>query len=377
MKHILLIISTGFALFSMFFGSGNLVFPLAVGQESNHHYFWASIGICMTGVLVPLLGALGILLFKGDSDRFFGVIGRPARFWLPFIMLSLLGPFGVVARCITVAEGSFNLVFPNTSLILFSFISCIIIYFVAANKKRIIPLLGSILTPCLIIMLTLVAIFGFWYGTPSESTNTFAIDAFKNGFFQGYQTMDLLAAFFFSSFILTHLEKETSDKNTIWKIFLQSALIGGALLSAVYFALVFLGAAYASELQNIPPQEMLGFIAQKSLGSFSAPIVCTTIVLACFTTAVVLASLFADFLKTRIANNKISDRTAMITTLSIAFVVSTFEFAGISNFLAPILEAIYPALIVLTLMNIASELWGLKSQKWPVYLTLAAKLGYF
>jgi LIVCS family branched-chain amino acid:cation transporter len=122
---------------------------------------------------------------------------------------------------------------------------------------------------------------------------------------------------------------------------------------------------------------MLGFIAQKSLGSFSAPIVCTTIVLACFTTAVVLASLFADFLKTRIANNKISDRTAMITTLSIAFVVSTFEFAGISNFLAPILEAIYPALIVLTLMNIASELWGLKSQKWPVYLTLAAKLGYF
>lgn len=377
MKHMILIISTGFALFSMFFGSGNLVFPLAVGQESHNHYFWASLGICLTGVLVPLLGALGIFLFKGDSDRFFGVIGKPAKFWLPFIMLSLLGPFGVVARCITVAEGSFHLVFPNTSFILFSLISCIIIYFVAANKKRIIPLLGSFLTPCLIIMLTLVAAFGFWHGASTESTHAFGLEAFKNGFFQGYQTMDLLAAFFFSSFILTHLEKEMSDKSKIWKIFLQSALIGGVLLSAVYFALVFLGAAYASELQNIPPQEMLGYIAQRSLGSFSAPIVCMTIILACFTTAVVLASLFADFLKTRILKDRISDKTAMIVTLTIAFGVSTFEFAGISQFLAPILEAIYPALIVLTLMNIATEVWGLRSQKWPVYFTLAAKLSYF
>ncbi|MBA2728840.1 MAG: branched-chain amino acid transport system II carrier protein, partial [Parachlamydiaceae bacterium] len=37
--------TTGFALFSMFFGSGNLVFPITVGQESQGHYLLAALGI--------------------------------------------------------------------------------------------------------------------------------------------------------------------------------------------------------------------------------------------------------------------------------------------------------------------------------------------
>lgn len=379
MKHKFLIISTGFALFSMFFGSGNLVFPLTVGKESHGHFLWASLGICLTGVLVPLLGALGILLFKGDSRKFFGVVGKPAIFWLPLITLSLLGPFGVVARCITVAEGSFRLMFPETSLILFSLTACILIYFVTANKNRIIPLLGSILTPVLLISLALVAMCGIWFGQPPETDSSHVLDAFQNGFFQGYQTMDLLAAFFFSSFILDHLTKgsESSTQSPIWKIFLKSSLIGGALLSIVYFALVYLGSAYSAALATVPPQEMLGVVAQQAMGKLSAPVVCIAVVLACFTTAVVLASLFADFLKTEIARDKISDKWAMFITLCIAFAISTLEFSGITRFLAPILEAIYPALIVLTVLNIGTQLWGMKARRWPVFLTLAAKLSFF
>src|SRR5579872_2320269 len=106
MKNKTLIISTGLAMFSMFFGSGNLVFPLVVGQTSEGHFGFAAIGILITGVLVPFLGILAMLLFNGSSKDFFGRLGNPAVFWFPLIALSLMGPFGVLARCITVAHGS-------------------------------------------------------------------------------------------------------------------------------------------------------------------------------------------------------------------------------------------------------------------------------
>ena len=79
------------------------------------------------------------------------------------------------------------------------------------------------------------------------------------------------------------------------KVFLKSALLGGGLLALVYYGLVYLGTAFAVELHDIAPQAMLG-AAVKDTGDLSAPIVCVAVVLACFTTAVVLASLFANFL---------------------------------------------------------------------------------
>jgi branched-chain amino acid:cation transporter, LIVCS family len=381
MKNTLLIVSTGFALFSMFFGSGNLVFPLTVGIESGGHFAWAALGICLTGVLVPFLGVIAIMLYQGKTERFFGSMGgKPVVFWFSLIALSLMGPFGVLARCITVAHGSFRLLFPETPLIAFSLVLCAIIFLLTINKSKIVPFLGSFLTPFLLLSLGAITAVGFWYSSLPEVTTSSVWPALTNGFHQGYQTMDLLAAFFFSTFIIKHLENsvpEKTDNSSMFRIFMSSILIGAVMLASVYLILVFLGATYAPFLVGVPPEEMLGVIAQKSLGSFSAPIVCMAVVLACLTTAVVLASLFADFLKQEVAKNLIQDKTAMVITLVIAFLISTLEFAGIARFLAPILEALYPALIVLTLLNIATQVWGIKSRKWPVVLTLAAKLCVF
>ena len=68
------------------------------------------------------------------------------------------------------------------------------------------------------------------------------------------------------------------------------------------------------------------------------------------------------------------DILLMYSMLKISFFVSTLEFAGIAKFIGPILEAVYPALIMLTLVNIAHKMWGFKSSHWPVTVTLATKL---
>ncbi|MBI5272581.1 MAG: branched-chain amino acid transport system II carrier protein [Chlamydiia bacterium] len=379
MKTHKIIFSTGLAMFSMFFGSGNLVFPLVVGQLSQGHYLIAGLGILLTGVFVPFLGSLAMLLFNGQSNDFFARLGKPATFWFPLIALSLMGPFGVLARCITVAHGAFKLVLADTPLWIFSLVSCALIFGLTIRKRKIVQLLGSILTPLLILSLTAIVVFAI----ASTDLPPAAQDAgsswagFKQGIFQGYQTMDLLAAFFFSVFVIKHLKEHKSmqeDPSRSLPVFLKSSLVGAGLLSLIYLFLVLMGSMYASDLALVPPQEMLGAIAQKTLGPMAAPIVCVAVILACLTTAIVLASLFADFFRKEIAKEKIPPFVALIVTLLITFLISTLEFAGIARIIGPILEVCYPSLIVLTILSIFQKLWGWKSLRAPTAVALAIKL---
>lgn len=377
MKHKGVVVSTGFALFSMFFGSGNLVFPITVGQESEGHYWLAALGILFTGVVVPFLGVLGMLLYKGDIDSFFSCFRKRGTFLFSFLALALMGPFGVLARCLTVAHGALLLLFPTASLPVSSLLMCLVIYFMAVNKNKIVTTLGSVLTPFLLLAIGVIALFGLTKGVMPKAAPTQGWEALKNGFFQGYQTMDLLAAFFFSQFVIKHLQNRFAgnhDEGSLLKHFCKSSLIGAGILSLVYCALVVLGWIYSPLLQGLPPQEMLGAIAIKSLGPIAAPCVCLAVLFACLTTAIVLASLFADFLRGQVFKEKLANKPALMVTLGIGFVVSTFDFAGISKFLGPVLEAVYPALIALTVVNIACQFVGMKSSHWPFTLALATKL---
>lgn len=356
MKKKWLVMSTGFALFSMFFGSGNLVFPITVGKESAGHYAFSALGIILTGVVVPFLGVFGMMLYKGSLQNFFSFFGKKGTFLFSFLALALMGPFGVLARCLTVAHGALMLVFPSVSLPVTSALLCLAIYLLVVNKNRVLTLLGMVLTPFLLLSIAAIAFFGLNAGLVSQvsvppATDLNSFMAFKNGFFQGYQTMDLLAAFFFSQFVINQLHSDR-DEASARTVFARAALIGAGILSAVYFVLVLLGWIYAELLATTAPQEMLGAIALASLGRFAAPCVCVAVVFACLTTAMVLASLFAEFLRSDVSQGKLGNTAALVITLAIGFSVSTLEFAGIARFLGPILEAVYPALIALTVVNV-------------------------
>lgn len=334
---------------------------------SEGHTFLAALGIIFTGVAVPFLGVWGMLLYKGDLFEFFQCFGKKGTLLFAFSALALMGPFGVLARCLTVAHGALVLLFPDISLYFSSALLCAAIFFLAVNKSKIVTTLGSILTPFLLLSIGVIAWFGLTEGSMPAGSPSNSWEALKNGFFQGYQTMDLLAAFFFSQFVIQHL-KERIDH------FYPSSLLGAGLLSAVYLSLVMLGWKFSPMLEGAPPQEMLGMIAMESLGSFAAPCVCLAIVFACLTTAIVLASLFADFVRTEIAQDKLGNPAALLLTLGISFAVSTLDFAGIAAFLGPLLETIYPALITLTVINIGSKIFGYKATHWPFTLTLITKL---
>jgi LIVCS family branched-chain amino acid:cation transporter len=71
----------------------------------------------------------------------------------------------------------------------------------------------------------------------------------------------------------------------------------------------------------------------------------------CLATAVTLNNLFAQFLQ-KLFNNRLSKCVVLGCTSGVAFMMSLLNFSGITTILIPILDTIYPGIIVYTLINL-------------------------
>src|SRR5690606_1487922 len=87
-------LTTGLAMFAMFFGSGNLIFPVAIGQMAGEQNSWAIMGLFITAVLLPFATLCLMLLYNGDYHRFFQKVGVVPGKVITFTTLALIGPFG-------------------------------------------------------------------------------------------------------------------------------------------------------------------------------------------------------------------------------------------------------------------------------------------
>ena len=355
---------SGLAMFAMFFGSGNLVFPLMIGKESTSEFHWGITGFIITGVILPFLGLIAILLYRGNYMNFFARLTKPGAFLLALFLLSLMGPFGVIPRCITVSYGSFQTLFPETPLAIFSFVMCGIVYLLSVRENKVVPLMGTVLAPAKFIFVGLILIFGLIYAPEPQVSQLTDSQAFESGITLGYQTMEIVTSFLFVTVIMGYLVKDQTDTDSpvMFKTALSAIVIGGGLMSVVYIGMVILGATYATDLTS-QPEQYLATIAYLSLGQISGKVVTVAIVLSCLTTAIALATTFTDFVYEHVFQKRFARAHCLLMTILVSFVFSTFGFSGIAGYLAPILNAIYPLLIAYTLFNIGVWAWENRTQK--------------
>ncbi len=359
-KRLSIITTAGFAVFSMFFGSGNLVFPLLVGKQSQSSYGLAMLGLMVTGIFVPLLGMLSLLAHgkPGKSARgaegegtvwtYMNTLGRRPAWLLMFVILGLLGPFGVCPRCILVAYGGLKPLYPQLSLSLFAFLFCGLVGFMAWRPQAIIDWIGKGLTPFLLAGLSCLVFFGVRGPTPEGVLE--AQEAFSLGFFKGYETMDLLAAFFFSGVVVEYMRAQAQgSKRQLLVLSLGASVLGALLLGLVYWGLVALGAKHALVLEGVHPSSFLVTVAQETLGSWALPVVGVTIALACLTTMLILVQLFAQFVIDSFPKRRSLGHSALLGTLVLCFIQAHLQFDRLEVFLAKILQVAYPALIIFAL----------------------------
>lgn len=356
-----IVLTAGFAMFSMFFGSGNLVFPLLIGTQSLSHYPYAILGLIVTAVCVPFLGLLGIIQYQGDRKAYFSSLGKNLSFSLSALMLCLMGPFGVIPRCTTVAFGGVNGLFPSIPFWVFSLSFCALIGVLIWQRNKIVSIIGLVLTPFKLGSIALLILFGLWYGSDALPAIHSSNHSFWLGVNQGYQTMDLIAAFFFACTIYEYLQnrlQETSKHPSSTQLFrwsLGASLVGAFLLSIVYVGFTMLGAKYAASLQTVAPEAMLVEIAKQALGYYAMPIVGFTLAISCLATATVLTTLFVDFIKDDISHGRLSRPQAIFLTLGLSFVMSLLGFKTICQVLGTVLELIYPLLVVFAIIQIVRK----------------------
>lgn len=382
-----IILSTGLAMFSMFFGAGNIVFPLALGQFTQDKNFYAVLGMIVTAVIVPLIGLLAMLLYEGNYESFFRRIGKIPGFIVTVLILALIGPLGGIPRCITISYSTLSTFgleeVRGINLVTFSLFSCAIIFLFTFRPNKILALLGYVLTPILLLSLAIIAIKGSFSMPDTLTSMHTKWETFSKGFVGGYNTMDLLAAFFFSSVVLICLRKEkkpqdslqpTESEYPVLKIAVFSSFIAAALLALVYVSFSYLAAGYSGFLEEVSGELLLGTLAYQLLGPYAGMVAGVAVSFACLTTEIALAAVFSEFLRKVILKERYSYTACVIFTLLISFLVSTLQFQGISSFLGPVLEICYPALIVLTLLNIVYKLYDFKPVKLFFYATVLVTL---
>jgi branched-chain amino acid:cation transporter, LIVCS family len=372
--------STGLAIFAMFFGAGNIVFPLALGQFTQDKNFYGILGLIITAVFVPLIGLLSMMVYEGNYSTFFSRIGRLPGFFVTVAILGLIGPFGGIPRCITISFSTLDAFgfepVKWMNLLVFSAITCVLLFLFTYRPRRILSLLGYVLTPILLASLAVIAGKGLFSMPHAEVSLNSRLQTFGQGLLNGYNTLDLLAAFFFSSIVLgclkkNHGEEVAGEKRKMLKTAILGSLIAAGLLSFVYVCFSFLAAGFSPQLATIPSDQLLGTLAYKLLGPYAGLIATIAVCFACFTTEVALVAVFTGFLHKTLFKEKISYTLALCITIGISFLVSTLQFSGISAFLVPIVRICYPALIVLSVLNLLHKLYGFKPVKRFVYGTLA------
>lgn len=363
----------------MFFGAGNVVFPLAMGQYAKDQNMFAVLGLLITAVGVPFLGLMSMTLYDGNYREFFGRIGKIPGFIISLFIIGLIGPFGAMPRVIALAHSTTSVFIEAIPLWLFSALSCVLIFLLTYKRSRILDILGYILTPLLLLSLLILIIKGIISSPDPIVTDVPYLSTFLFGLKEGYKTMDLMGAFFFSSIVILCLKKELGteyqkDNRRLMRMTLNAGCIGMSLLALIYLGASYMASKNSQILALVPDDEILATLAMQLLGPYAGVIAIGAVALACLTTAMALSAAFSEYLHEDIVMSKISYEMCLVISLIATFLMSTLEFEGIMSFLVPILNLCYPSLIFLCVVNTMYKLYDFKPVKIPVLIVFVTSL---
>lgn len=357
-----IVLVAGLALFSMFFGAGNLIFPPTLGRTVGSNYIPATLGFTITAVGIVMLGVIATTKAGGSIENIAGKLGDRFSFLFGTLILLAIGPGLATPRTAAttyeVIQGS---IAPGLNPVVSSIVFFAIVLFFVLNPTSMIDRLGKFLTPALLILLALIIIKGFItpLGAPApvEMKNVFGMS-----FEEGYQTMDALAALVFTSVIIKGFElKGIQEKKPLIDLTIKAGIFASIALCLVYGGLLYIGATTSSlDLGEIGRVPLLIYIAENLLGETGKMAMSAAMALACLTTAIGLTSTVGSFFSNA-SKGKVSYRTVVI----ISTIFSTyFAVRGVDQIVkisVPILLALYPVSIVLIFLNLFPNVFKKKS----------------
>ena len=352
-KKIIDIIICGFALFAIFFGAGNLIFPPYLGVISGNNWGIANIAFLLSDPLLPILGVIVTALLGGQATDLGKRVSKHFSIIIGAISIILIGPLFAVPRTGATTHEIFVQSFvPSapqwiTSLIFFG-----LTLYIAIHSHTVIDAIGKYLTPILLFILLLVFIAAVVQPNASFQTTTSA-GLFSQSFKEGYQTMDALGAALMAGVVISDLTRRGyTEKKEQHQMMFGVGIVSFVLLALVYSSLTYAGATvstvYDSTIQR--PALLIGLIEQL-LGSFGKVAMGIAVSFACLTTSVGLITTCGHYFST-LTNGKLEYKKIVIVSVVISFLLSLLGVDALLQLAVPVLSAIYPMVIALIFLSI-------------------------
>ena len=347
------IIVVGFALFSMFFGAGNVIFPPYLGMESGPQwllgfsaYFIADIGLALLGVFA--------LLRVGSSEAVTLRLGKiPAELLMCAIILCI-GPMVAIPRTsATTFEMAITPNIPGVSPVLFSVLFFALILALCIKESAVVDIVGKVLTPLLLVGLFAIIIKGIVTPLGEIAALPQIANAAVTGIKAGYQTMDALAALPFGIIVLQSVTAKGYDSGKKqFRVVGGAAVLAGVLLLCVYMGLAYLGATVSAQYtSDIGRAQLIMALVEALMGKVGVILFGVVVGLACVTTAIALTSSAAAYFA-ELCRSKVSYKVFVIAICVFSAVVSNLGLDRIVAVAAPVLDVIYPPTLVLIFISL-------------------------
>ena len=342
----------GFALFSMFFGAGNVIFPPYLGLSSGPQWVLGFLCYYAADIGLALLAIFAIQRL-GSPEAVTGRLGRIPSALLMSAIVLCIGPMLAIPRtAASTYEMSVSPLIAGVPPLLFSGLFFLVILLLCLRESAVVDIVGKILTPALLLGLLALIIVGIVHPVGSVSPAPLVDNVPLTGIEAGYQTMDVLAAMVFGIIILKSArQKGYTDGKAQFRVISGAAVVSGAALLVVYLGLTYLGASTGSFFDlTVNRTFLVVSIVRSLMGQAGTVLFSVVVALACVTTAVALVSSAADYFST-LSNGKISYRVLVIAFCVFSAIVSCFGLDTIISIAAPVLDIVYPPTLVLILLS--------------------------
>lgn len=356
-QHFKNVFVMGFALFAMFFGAGNLIFPPYLGFNTSNQWFTAFCCFLLTDVGLAIFALMMLARTGKGIEGITEVIGKKLSVVLLTVNAICLGPLIAIPRtAATTFELGIQPIFPSVPSWVCSIVFFSICIALCLKQSKVVDIIGSVLSPLMVVALAVLIIAGIINPIGEIGTVIRVDSVVKEGIVSGYQTMDMLGGIVLSIGILLSIKQK--GYNTTKE---QSKMIGlSGTVAAIGLALVYGGLAYLGASTSVVYPEGLSqaqlvvAITKDILGQPGVILLGFIVAAACLTTAIGLLSSFSEYVS-EITKDKVSYKLVLFVTAAMSCVISNFGISTIISLAAPILELIYPIFVILVFLSMFSK----------------------
>lgn len=349
---------TTFALFSMFFGAGNLILPPFLGLQAAESTLWITLGFALSAVLIPILGIYAHARLQGSILDFAMPVSK--GFSLVFcIAVYIIAVSLPAARTAAVTHEIALAPHWEINALHTSSIYFFLVFLFAINRSGLLDVMGKYLTPVILILLCiLIGMNLIWPRPPIANPLTGTLGT-GNAILEGYQTFDALGAIVVGAVLVVSLNLNSDmDFQAKKRLVARAGLLSGIGLFLVYGGLIWAGAAQQTSYpaSALPGRtQLLNDLSVNALGRYGQISLGVLISFACFTTAVGIVTGTADFFSKLFRNQNRAYILAALLASITGVVMGQLPVDQIIIIAVPVLLLIYPVCISLIFLNLLPQ----------------------